>query len=273
MTAAEVLPDGGAVLRDLGEHGTVEYTETPRRGYKLIGPDGKAKKLVSVTTVLGTLEKRALYRWHEARGAEGAIMAVRAGMLNPHTCEPSEAVEVVRDLKLGADAAKQQAADRGLDVHGALEHYCETGDLPPVSELVPDARPYLQGLAAWLLKYDPTPVHMERIVCHPTLLYAGRYDLLCEIGGLTALVDLKTSRSGHPYPEAHLQMEGYRAAESACGEPDPAQLVAVGVSPDGMFVHEPCLAPPGAFEDVLQVYRLRSGLDSAVRKARKEAAA
>lgn len=265
-TTADV---SSVVLRELGEHGTIEFTEKPRRGYILVTPDGKRRKMVSVTTVLGTLEKRALYRWHEAKGAEGVVRAVQAGQLNPDMCPPADAIEVVRSLGLGADAAKQQAADRGLDVHGALEHWAATGDLPLGGDMDPDAKPYLKGLAGWLLKYDPTPIHVERIVAHPELRYAGRYDLFCEIAGLTALVDLKTSRNGLPYPEAHLQLEGYRAAEVALGEPDPTQLIALGVGPDGVYAHEACVAEPGAFERVLDVYRLRTQLDSALRTQRK----
>ena len=93
----------GTVLRDLGEWGTVEFAESPRRAYYLVTPDGKRKRMASVTTILGTLDKRALYRWHEARGAEGAILAARAGEISVTECEPSEAIEVVRALGLGAE--------------------------------------------------------------------------------------------------------------------------------------------------------------------------
>lgn len=279
MTAADVVqvqkefggppPPSPVVLRDLGEWGTVEFAETPRRAYHLVTPDGKRKRMASVTTILGTLEKRALLRWHEARGAEGAILAARAGEISVTECEPSEAIEVVRALGLGADAAKKKAADRGLDVHGALEAYCANGEMPNVADLAVDARPYLPGLAKWLLKYDPTPIHAERIVCHPELAYCGRYDLLCEIGGLSALIDLKTSRTGQPYPEAHWQMRGYADAEVFVGEPEPAQVVAVGVSPDGVFCHEPCLAAPGSFEAIVKVYRMRAAMDRDLRAFRK----
>lgn len=272
MSAAAVdMGDGvQVVLRDLGEFGTVEFVETPRRGYTLVTPDGKRKRMASVTTILGCLEKRALYRWHEAQGAEGAIQAIRNGELDPASCEPSEAIEVVRALGLGADAAKQKAAERGLDVHGALEAYCATGEMPNVADLAPDARPYLPGLAKWLLKYDPTPIHAERIVCHPELAYAGRYDLLCEIGGFTALIDLKTSKSGRPYPEAHWQMEGYRAAEVAVGGDDPTQVAVVGVSPEGEYVHEPCMAERGSFASIVRVYRMRAAMDCDLRAMRKK---
>jgi len=258
------------VVRDLGEHGRVEFQdgEGRRRAYHHVTGGGR-ERLVSVTTVLGCLEKRALYRWHEAKGAEGTVLAVRHGLLDPHDCIPEEAVEAVRAADLGADAAKKKAADRGLDVHGALELWAATGDLPPAGELAIDARPYLQGLAKWLVAADPVPVCAEQIVCHPELGYAGRYDLLADIGGLRALLDLKTSRNGRPYPEAHTQLRAYWEAEVAVGVEGIDNAFAIGVSPDGMFEAEPCCAHPKAFENVLAVYRDRLKIEREIRGMRK----
>lgn len=273
MTAVAAAP--GLVVRDLGDHGYVTFQdgEGRKRAYhhKTTLAD-KGRRLTSVTTVLGCLEKRALYAWHEAKGAEGAVLAARAGELDVAGCEPSEAIQTVRALGLGADAAKKQAADRGLDVHGALELWATTGALPAAGDLRMDARPYLQGLARWLLAADPVPVKVEEIVCHPDLGYAGRYDLLADIGGVRALVDLKTSRSGRPYPEAHTQLRAYWQAENAVGVDGIDQAFAVGVSPDGGFAVESCCAPVDAFEKVLAVYRLRLEIDREVRAMRKETA-
>lgn len=248
----------------------VEFHESPRRAYYLCDGD-KRQRLTSVTTVLGVLDKPAVTRWSEAQGAAGVIHAIAAGLLDPATCVPDEAIDVVRANKLGADNAKQRAADRGLDVHGALEHWAQTGDMPPVSELRMDARPYLRGLARWLVAADPTPVETERIVCSPRLRVAGRYDLLCEIDGLTALCDLKTSRGGVPYESAHWQLRAYADCEFEVGEPAPAQVLAVGVSPDGEFSAVPCAVEPGEFEHVVAVYRRQQAIASATRNHRRAA--
>lgn len=270
-----VVPEG-VVARDLGEHGHVEFVETPRRGYTLVDRDGRRRRLVGVTTALNALAKPALLRWSETQGARGAIEAVRHGLIDPSTVDLDDVADIVRANKLGADAAKKRAADRGLDVHGALEFWCEHGDLPPVTELRMDARPYLRGLAMWLLHADPTPVHVERIVCHPRLRYGGRFDLLCEIGGLRAIVDLKSSAGGVPYSSAHFQLEAYRAAEEEIGEEPVAQVLAVGVSPAGEFSAVPCAVPPGGFEPVMEIYRRELSIQTATRnhlKAAKEASA
>lgn len=259
--------------RDLPDGRWVEFTEAPRRGYKLCGDDAKPVKLVSVTTALGVLNRPALIRWSEARGAAGALAAVRLGELHPDTHHDDQAIDVVRILGLGADAAKQQAADRGLDVHDALETYCRTSELPSPQDMKIEARPYMRGLARMLAALDPDPIHVERIICHPGLSYAGRMDLLAAIDGRRTLLDLKTSKSGRGFPEAHAQSVGYAAAEESLGEPWPDRIIVVGVSPNGGFCVDECAAPPDAFERILGVYRLlaeiRKPLEAAARAAKK----
>ena len=94
MTATAT--ENGTILRDLGEHGKVEFIDGDgrQRAYWLFA-GGKRSRLVSVTTVLGCLEKRALYSWYEARGAEG-----RSGRLSRvsliRKSPPEDAVEVVK---------------------------------------------------------------------------------------------------------------------------------------------------------------------------------
>lgn len=268
-----------AVRRDLPDGRWVEFTETPRRGYHLCSEDDKRQRLVSVTSVLAVLAKPALIRWSEAQGAAGALAAVRMGELDPALHADDEAVNVVRHLGLGADAAKKKAADRGLSLHDALQFYCFENELPSPQDIAADARPYMRGLAKALAQLDPEPIHVERIICHPDLGYGGRMDLLATVAGQRTLIDLKTSRSGRGYPEAHCQAVGYAAAEAAVGEPWPDRIVVLGVSPDGTFCCDECSAPRDGFERVLEVYRLmaeiRKPIDAAARadaKAAKEAA-
>jgi len=265
MTVAENL-----ILRDLGEHGTVQFdTAKKRLPYTLIRPDGEKVSLDRVTTVLGVIDKPQLVRWAEARGAEGAFRAIAQGDLSLQS--PAEdAVETVRALGLGADAAKQKGADRGLDIHGALEHWCEHGDLPLGGDLDPETRPYMRGLAAFLLKYNPVPVYSERIVCHPELGYAGRLDLWCEIDGLTAIIDPKTNAKAATYDTHHLQLAGYRLAEEFVTGQRPTQALVVGIGPDGNFDAVPCAAEDEDFVAVLDLFRrmkrIRQPLTAAQRR-------
>lgn len=275
MSATEPVADN-LVLRDLGEYGTVEFdTEKSRMPYTLFRPDGEKVPLDRVTTILGVLEKGALIRWAEARGAEGAFRAIARGDLSLES-DPVDAIETVRALGLGADAAKQKGADRGLDIHSALEYWVEHGDLPPASDLSLDSRPYLRGLAKWLVKADPTPIRSEQVVCHPEHGYAGRMDLWCEIGGLTAIVDPKTNEKCVSYDSHHLQLAGYRLAEEFITGERATQAFVLALGPGGLFDAVPCSAEDEDFLAVLDVYRrmkrIRQPLTPARRRRAQEVA-
>ena len=269
------------IIRDLGDHGTLEYRETARsRGYYLASPgEPKPKRLVSVTTVLGILAKPALLRWSEDWGARGALAAVRMGELDPKVHHDDEAVGIVRTLGLGADAAKSKAATRGLTVHDSLQSWAEGGDLPDPADMDPEHRPYLRGLMNALLALDPEPTVVEQVTCHPELGFAGRLDLRAIVDGQDTILDLATNISARGYPEKHVQCRGYESAEMALGAPPADRIIIIGVGAEGQFNADECTAPFGAFERVLEVQRMMADvgrpLDAMKRaeaKARKAAA-
>ncbi len=271
MAATET---SASVFRDYEDGHRLEFVngEGRHRAYYLHVPDvEKRKRLPSVSTVLNCLAKPALYRWHEEQGAIGAVKALQLGELDG--LADDEIVGRVRLLDLGADAAKRKAAKRGLDVHDALEAWSRTGDLPSPADMDPDHRPYLQGLARALLALDPEPVAVEQITCSVEHGVAGRFDLLAMVGGVLTLCDLKTSRSGHPYPEAHAQMAAYSLCEAERGGRDAERLLAVGVGPDGSFVADEGQATTETFLAVLATYRamqkVQRGVDGLRRAERK----
>lgn len=272
-----IVDDGTYLVRDLGEHGRLTFRETPRRAYRHEPPQGKSRRLTSVTTVLGVLDKPAIARWSEACGAAGALAAVRMGELDPQIHHDDEAIGVVRTLGLGADAAKRKAATRGLTIHDALEVWCRDGDLPSPTDLDPEQRPYLQGLMRALLALDPEPTDVEQITCHLRHGVAGRFDLRARIDGRDTLVDLKTSKRGRGYPEAHLQIAAYDLAEQSLGAPPAERHLVLAVSPDGGFCADEGCATVTDFETVLACYRamgrVRSHVDGLIRADRKAAAA
>ena len=76
-----------------------------------------------------------------------------------------------------------------------------------------DEQGYLDALEAWVTRYNPSYIEMERVVLGrtPGLEYGGRLDVICEIAGETWLVDYKT---GKPYAWEHtLQLSAYRFAD------------------------------------------------------------
>lgn len=237
-----------------------------KRSYTFNPLDAPPTELVSVTTVLDVLAKPALISWAEDRGARGAIEAHRLGEI-PEDLPPEEIVGRVRLLGLGADAEKKRAADRGLDEHDALETWARTGSLPPITDMAPDRRAFRQGLDAALTALDPEPIVTERIVCHPSLGYAGRFDLRCLIDGKDTLLDLKTSQGGKPYLEAHAQLVGYAMAEEAVGEPYPESLIALGVSAEGEFCAVESVASREDWLSILGCFRAVCGVREAMKAA------
>lgn len=259
--------------RELPDGTRLTFTDNGRsRIYRHHPTDGKPVRLASVTTILGIIEKPALLRWYEDHGARGAVAAWQAGEIDAST-PVEEIVERVRMLGLGADAAKRKAAKRGLDVHDALEVWATTGDLPNPADMDLEHRPYYRGLVRALLALDPEPSVCEQITCSLTHGFAGRLDLRARVQGSDALLDLKTSRSGRGYPEAHLQLAAYALGEVACGEPEPERMIVVGVGPDGEFCADECCATGEHFLAVLGAYRavqqLRAPVEALRRSERK----
>jgi hypothetical protein len=244
----------------------VEYRDASHRYW--ITKDSERKPAVSVTGALKILDKPALLQWAERAGAEGAAELARMGELDG--CPPGEVIDRVRLFKLGMDAKRDAGAERGTIVHRVLEAYGRDGTVPNVGDFEPQIRGYVQGLCKWLLKANPEPVAIEQVVGSPTHWYAGRADLVANIGGLTYLCDLKTNPSGRVYDEAHVQAAAYQLALEECGIPTlGAVLVAVGE--DGTFEEVPCCADPLDFLSVLDTHR-RMGRIKSDGVARRKAA-
>lgn len=206
---------------------------------------GKRHRFPSVTTILDKISHSGgLLDWYEAKGAEGALILARNGLLDG--IDPAEAVEVVRNNGLGAKDYASHAAKRGIRVHAILQAYAERGEVPNPRDYAEDERGYLRGLIRWILDADPEPVAVERLVVHPEFGYAGRLDLRARIHGREYIVDLKTNRKAQIYRKACLQVVAYHVADVRCGADaaDGEMLVAVG--PDGTYSDG--LTPDGTAE-------------------------
>ncbi len=217
--------------------GRIEGKTAKGRKCSLCDGSGNAGKRVrhpSVSTILDAVcPKGGLPFWAEARGIEGAVEAVRLGEIDPRN--PGDPVGTVRRLRLGADRARDDAADRGLNVHDLLEDYMLTGAAPNPSQHPVGHHGYIRGLTRWLLHADPEPRAVEELVCSPVDGYAGRMDLRAVIGGLLTAVDLKTQQNGCIYPGAHLQLSLYERAVVACGDEPADRRLVVVVAENGEF--------------------------------------
>lgn len=240
----------GSAFTEYDDFG-VEYRDASHRYH--LWRDGERTDAVSVTSALGVLDKgQGLLRWAEACGAEGAAILARQGELDDVPAE--EAIDRVRLFKLGMEAKRDAGAGRGTIVHSVLEAWSLDGTVPNVADFETVHRGYVQGLCRWLLKTDPTPIAVERVVASPLHRFAGRADLVAEINGLPMLVDLKTSPRARIFDQAHAQTAGYQLALAECGI-DVTAAVVVVVGEDGAFIEEACCAGPELFLSVLAAYR------------------
>lgn len=220
-----LLPTGHLIEFESAPAGWLTKAGTPRRedwrAYHLtdtLTPGAKRRRVPSVSTICdGILPKDGLPPWSERQGIRGALEAIRTGVIDWDTPD-DDAVRLVRAAGLGAIAARNEAADRGLNVHAILERFMTTGHAPNPADHPEPHRPFIRGLVKWLLRTDPEPVAVELLVADPERGYAGRLDLLARIGGRMTLVDLKTQERGAIYESAHIQVRLYGQAETDYGE-------------------------------------------------------
>jgi hypothetical protein len=248
----------GSVMQEY-EDFTVEYRDASHRYFLHHGDE--RRPVPSVTSILKVLDKGALLRWAEAKGAEGAARLARLGELEGVPDE--EAIDVVRLFGFGADAARDSGASRGSLVHHMQQSYIDTGLPPKLSDFDPEYRGYVQGYCRWLVDASPEPVCCERIVGSHKHGYAGTLDMAAVVTlvdatgrrrGL-ALADIKTNARAAVYPEHWLQLLGYRTAWEESTGTDVDGLVVVALGPGGLC--RPSLVTASAIEwlNVLNAYR------------------
>jgi hypothetical protein len=277
--AGEGVSEQRIRLRREVPFGLIEFEQDPPQdnGYQhrayYVTVDSKRKRMVSVTTFLRVLDKPALVRWKEDTGIRNAIAAERSGLLKDIALD--DVAGILRDNKMGSEAALATATTRGLDIHKLLEDFATKGAVPSPAAFPPEHKGYVRNLVAWLLSATDRGLEIEsteQLVAHPRLGYAGRYDLRARLGGFSYLIDLKTNRHGRVWADHHYQPVAYAHAAIECGEEPPHQCLIVAVGPDS---HEEMIARvgPADVKAVLDCYRRVQKLDAAIRSERERMAA
>jgi hypothetical protein len=279
-----MLPSGHLVEFESAPAGWLTKSGTPRRddwrAYHISSDELKRARIPSVTTLCDAiLPKDGLPPWSERQGIRGALEAFRRGLLHVGMTD-DEAVAAVRANQLGANAARDDAADRGLNIHAILEQFMATGRAPNPADHPEPHRPFIRGLVKWLLWADPEPVAVEFLVADPERRYAGRGDLIARIGGRHTLVDLKSQERGAIYESAHIQVRLYRQAEERFGGHQIEDARIVVVDGHGGFREMDLVCDDELAERALRYYepvrRLCAACESqnrVVREALKERAA
>lgn len=160
------------------------------------------RKVPGVTTILGkTMPKDALLKWAADQTANHAIdywdeLAALA---------PSARLKRLQGARF---ADRDQASNRGTEVHRLAAEYLEGKEIDIPEELESHVRSYESFVQEW----DPQPVAVEFVVANPAVGYCGTGDLIADLAdGYRWLLDIKTSRSGI-FAETVLQLAAYRNA-------------------------------------------------------------
>lgn len=221
LTQLKITPKDGDRVEELPSGEIVFYGDASHRYWWLDPSEPRKVPLTAVTSVLGILDKPGLLYW-------------------------------VRDVTLQGQRfweVRDEASTRGTSIHDAAEHLANTGRAPSLLDFPEPDRGYVQALAGWWLSARPAKIATEVIVASLQHGYAGRFDLLADIGGRRCLVDFKTSKRLYPR-EMFAQLEAYEGASQECGHPPTDARLVVRLGEDGDYeVGESC----ASFADFLSI--------------------
>lgn len=177
-----------------------------RRGYKLYynaseheylaEKDGKLFPLVSVTKVVGSLDKPQLKNW----AIKTVLSHIESGFSPGMTAE--EFSLLLREASRAPESHSRGATQTGTTVHGWIESFLK-GTPEPVPEDKSVLAP-IESFLRWWEEKNISPMLSEAPLAHPPMGFAGRADLVTRD---RVLIDFKTS--ARIYPEYALQLGGY----------------------------------------------------------------
>lgn len=161
--------------------------------------DIDGKKLPSVTTILGILNKPALMPWCAKITAAEFRRLVEDGN--------TDLDEVEQLAKKAYRAKSKEAMDIGTKVHEAIQNFFDSNLTMKADEVQDeDARRGFEAFLLWGATHDVDIISYEQVVSDGET-YAGRYDMLATVDGVLTLVDFKTSTG--IWPEYWMQTAAY----------------------------------------------------------------
>jgi hypothetical protein len=170
---------------------------------------------VSVTTVLGCLNKPALPGWAAREAANFVVnnFPVVSDLVGRR--QKAAAVDLIKGSPW---RARDKAADVGTTVHKAVEALI-AGTEPDVTE---EEIPFLVQFSKFIEAFKPEILVSEGTVFNRQYNYAGTMDLILRLDGKTWLVDVKSGKG--IYPEYAMQVAAY-ARGDFIGMPDGTEEV------------------------------------------------
>lgn len=250
----------------------------------------------SVTSVLGILDKSgALSWWAQRIGVEGVMELFSRELLNVNMLggidywEEAEygddaqwspidsggIVDLLTKHKISINHVTSKAADRGVNVHNALESWAIDQSYRANPDLYEEhERGYIVGLNSFLDDIgEVKDIQAEVMVGSLRSGFAGRYDLRLfiqsprdvavktypkradkreEIKSGTYLIDLKTSKDC--YSSHSLQLAAYEQASIECGYGSTDYRAVLRVTADGKYEFRRANAEFSDFKAVLTAY-------------------
>lgn len=216
MNLDSIMPDEPQIRVGAGSEGGHWYIPgTPVRcAYEILGANGKWRPVTmrdarkygwvpGVSSITRQEHSPGLERWKARQVALSALT-------HPKVSEVSDYDELLNLIEQDAKAEARQAAERGTAIHGAIEHFFQTGNVHP------DYEPYVTAVRRLLHQLtgidDPDAWTTEVAACHP-FGYGGRVDLFST--SLGVVVDFKGKEFDRhtkfrPYPDQGRQLSAYR---------------------------------------------------------------
>ena len=198
------------------------FTEGTHR-YRL---DGVA--VPSVTTLLsGGIPKPAIASWAAKMVAEHA--ADNDGCADCATYgEPPDRGRLIGHLKSVPWQKRDEAAVRGTDVHALAEHLVH-GRSVEVPDVLAER---VDGYVRWLDLWQPTAILTEQMCASREWWYAGKFDIVCDIGADRWAIDWKTSRA--VYGDVAIQIAAYMNSEFYVDDNNDEKPLPEGVTRHGV---------------------------------------
>lgn len=251
MRHETVTPTGISIVFEDGEPDA--GGKSKRRAYTIDG-----KKLPSVTTILGMLDKPGLPWAAEKLTVAAAIALAKEGEL-PLNVMGAISRMGARDLRFRQVWDKK--AERGHLSHADLIALMLGEETRPLSEFLPEERKFIQGGASWFADFRPTVREHEQMVASVKHGFAGRPDFTATLGIRTlpdgspaprglGLWDVKTTEEfprtkpsktypdgqlRTPYPENLVQVGLYEVARRECGYPPTDYRAIVRLDSHGVY--------------------------------------
>lgn len=170
--------------------------------------NGEKEKVVSVTKVIGILDKPALLSWASRITAEyliNLIPDIKSGNL---VLSPEDAKNLFYKAKAEASRLRDEAADIGTKTHEVIEEYLKTKKKP--KGLALEVQKTFDAFVIFAKEMKLGEIIASEKILYSSYGYCGKLDIVAYLDGKKYLIDIKTSKGF--YKEMPMQLSAYCSA-------------------------------------------------------------